>query len=198
MAPDPLLLFDSGNLALDLLNTLRFPRGEVVDDLRTPQDLLAWLAGRGPAGGPYLAGALRSPPAARVLLTEAQNLRGDVGRLLGALQARGVIAPHTLYGVNRVLAASREAATLHVEPGGARLVEVEVGESSLAALSPIARAAARLVIDVDADRVRRCASEECARWFVDTSKGGRRRWCSMATCGNRAKAAKHRARVERS
>ncbi|HIC14689.1 MAG TPA: CGNR zinc finger domain-containing protein, partial [Gemmatimonadetes bacterium] len=40
-------------------------------------------------------------------------------------------------------------------------------------------------------RIRQCASEDCIYWFLDTSKSGRRRWCSMARCGNRAKVAKH-------
>jgi predicted RNA-binding Zn ribbon-like protein len=32
--------------------------------------------------------------------------------------------------------------------------------------------------------------------FLDVSKSGRRRWCDMATCGNRAKASAHHARVK--
>lgn len=41
------------------------------------------------------------------------------------------------------------------------------------------------------DRVRSCEHEACVLWFLDTSKGGRRRWCSMDRCGNRAKAQRH-------
>lgn len=41
------------------------------------------------------------------------------------------------------------------------------------------------------DRVRCCEHEACVLWFLDTSKGGRRRWCSMDRCGNRAKAQRH-------
>lgn len=40
-------------------------------------------------------------------------------------------------------------------------------------------------------RVRSCAHDDCVLWFLDTSKSGRRRWCSMETCGNRAKAKRH-------
>lgn len=43
-------------------------------------------------------------------------------------------------------------------------------------------------------RIRRCAHPECILFFYDTSKNGTRRWHSMATCGNRAKAARHQAR----
>ena len=45
------------------------------------------------------------------------------------------------------------------------------------------------------DRIRRCAGEQCVLHFFDTSQNGRRRWCSMATCGNRNKASRHYART---
>lgn len=41
------------------------------------------------------------------------------------------------------------------------------------------------------DRIRQCEHERCVLWFLDTSRNGTRRWCSMASCGNRAKAARH-------
>lgn len=44
------------------------------------------------------------------------------------------------------------------------------------------------------ERIRRCAHPDCVLHFFDTSKNGTRRWCSMAGCGNRAKAARHHAR----
>jgi predicted RNA-binding Zn ribbon-like protein len=47
---------------------------------------------------------------------------------------------------------------------------------------------------VTGDRVRGCEHEECVLFFVDTSKGGKRRWCSMESCGNRKKAAEFYAR----
>jgi predicted RNA-binding Zn ribbon-like protein len=45
-----------------------------------------------------------------------------------------------------------------------------------------------------ADRIRQCEGPPCAVLFVDTSRKGQRRWCSMSACGNRAKAAGFRAR----
>lgn len=187
-----LFLFEAGNLALDLVNTARVQDGEAVDDLCAPGDLLAWLDGTGLLRPPGWADPLRAPPLARTLLLEAQRLRTDAGCLLEAHRSGEAVAPHVLYGINRVLEASRASACLRIESGDAWLVESEVGEGPLAVLAPIARAAAELVIDTDPARIRRCASERCGRWFVDTSRGGRRKWCSMATCGNRAKAARHR------
>jgi len=44
------------------------------------------------------------------------------------------------------------------------------------------------------DRVRICANDTCRWIFYDESRSGRRRWCDMVTCGNRAKARRHRER----
>jgi predicted RNA-binding Zn ribbon-like protein len=41
------------------------------------------------------------------------------------------------------------------------------------------------------DRIRRCANDQCVLHFYDASRGGKRQWCSMAACGNRAKARRH-------
>ena len=46
------------------------------------------------------------------------------------------------------------------------------------------------------ERIRICDNDRCRWVFYDTSRTGRRRWCDMATCGNRAKAARHRARAK--
>ena len=56
---------------------------------------------------------------------------------------------------------------------------------------PVAEAAAHLLVDGDRTRIRQCHADDCRWWFEDTSKNGRRKWCSMARCGNRAKVAAH-------
>ena len=62
-------------------------------------------------------------------------------------------------------------------------------------LLPIAEAMGDLLCNVDFASVRKCESPACTLWFRDVSKNHTRRWCSMAICGNRAKAAAHRAKV---
>lgn len=196
-SPEHVFRVDSGSPALDLLNTLDFEGEARVDRIHAPADLLAWLdaTGLGHAPGP-MSPALRSPPGARILLGEARSLRDDLGALFEAHRAGARVPPHLLYGLNRVLEAGPTSARVRIEADGIRLEGQEAGEGPLAVLAPVARDAARLLTEVDPDRIRRCAAEDCRRWFIDTSKGGRRRWCSMATCGNRAKAARHRRRVE--
>ena len=60
---------------------------------------------------------------------------------------------------------------------------------------PVVESAADALIAGELARVRRCADVRCMRVFYDTTKNGRRRWCDMSTCGNRAKAARHREKV---
>jgi len=195
--PEHTFRLGSGNLALDFVNTLGRAAGpESPDAIGTPSDLLAFLdaTGLGASPGPMIP-ALRLPPGARILLTEARRLRSDLVVLFAALSAGGRIPSHVLHGLNRVLEAGPTSDVLSIEEEGAVLRRVQAGEGPLAVLAPIARDAVRLATGQDPDRIRRCDSEACGRWFVDTSKGGRRRWCSMATCGNRAKAARHRSRT---
>jgi predicted RNA-binding Zn ribbon-like protein len=61
-------------------------------------------------------------------------------------------------------------------------------------VAPLAAAAADLFATGDRDLVRHCEGEDCTMWFYDRTKSHRRRWCSMAVCGNREKARAHRQR----
>ena len=63
----------------------------------------------------------------------------------------------------------------------------------------LARLADPIVLELTSgqpERIRQCDSDTCRWFFYDTSRTQRRRWCDMATCGNRAKAARHRARAK--
>lgn len=66
--------------------------------------------------------------------------------------------------------------------------------NATAALLPVAEALARLLAEADFGLVRKCECEDCTLMFHDRTKSHRRRWCSMALCGNRMKVAAYRAR----
>jgi len=96
--------------------------------------------------------------------------------------------------LNRVLQ-HRELIELVPSRAGARLDHRHVGDPVDDALARLAEVLAREVGTDDTSRLRICANETCRWAFRDSSPTGRRRWCDMASCGNRAKAARHRARV---
>ena len=78
-----------------------------------------------------------------------------------------------------------------LRPDGATTL---VAPTAAAALSTLARDAADLFGGPLARRIRVCAAEDCGLLLVDTSRPGRRRWCSMEHCGNRTKVRTHRSR----
>jgi predicted RNA-binding Zn ribbon-like protein len=78
--------------------------------------------------------------------------------------------------------------------GAPALLPGEPADPARHALGRLARDAAAMLGTDERDRVRICAGERCSARFYDRSRAGRRRWCSMAACGNVAKARRHRAR----
>jgi len=69
--------------------------------------------------------------------------------------------------------------------------------TAAALVASVARDAVDLLGGPLADRIRECSAGDCALLFLDTSRAGQRRWCSMAACGARAKMAAYRARHPR-
>jgi predicted RNA-binding Zn ribbon-like protein len=181
-----------GSLALEFLHTLRRTRrGTVVDLVGTPEALLGWLV----AHGSERRGATPLPPPdARLLVQEAHHLRRDVELLVATYARSGSVNAEAAFGINRILRACPRVRQLVTEADRPVLVERTATAEPVAMLGGIAEAAARLVTTVERARIRPCASPSCGTWFVDTSKGGRRKWCSMAGCGNRQKASVHRSK----
>jgi predicted RNA-binding Zn ribbon-like protein len=184
------LLEPTGDLALDLVNTIVPGREGPVDLLSGPAAVEAWLH----AVGLGEVDTALTLPARKRILDEARRLRSDVARLLDA-RSRGQSLPEdALFALDRVLAAGRRTTRLTMTDGSPRLTETDEALSPVGVLTPAARAAARLLTEADPERLRSCGAPDCVRWFLDSSRGGRRRWCSMTTCGNRAKAARYRRR----
>ena len=203
MNQDSHFVFDGGTLALDLLNTWRFNADQPLDLLQSPEDLVIWLAAAGLPDGAYCAELSSSPPNRRILLGEALWLRRDILLIVQSLIAGELPPPYTVDALNRILTESGTSFrldSLTIPPEGDQEERMEgqlvlnVHEhisSVLGVLQPIALSTARIVTEANPTRIRQCASSNCMYWFLDTSKSGRRRWCSMSRCGNRAKVAKH-------
>ena len=203
MNQDSHFVFDGGTLALDLLNTWRFNADQPLDLLQSPEDLVIWLASAGLPDGAYCAELSSSPPNRRILLDEALWLRRDILLIVQSLVAGELPPPYTVDALNRILTESGTSFrldSLTIPPEGDQEERMEgqlvlnVHEhisSVLGVLQPIALSTARIVTEANPTRIRQCASSNCMYWFLDTSKSGRRRWCSMSRCGNRAKVAKH-------
>jgi predicted RNA-binding Zn ribbon-like protein len=172
----------SGRLCLDFMRTLRL-RGtdEETEELGTPEALAAWVAQL----GPYPAGTAVPAPAPDVL-RRAHAVREAVYALLTAARTPAGPAscpPGERDVLNRAAAGPPPTPVLEADGSLAFTAEDPVG----AVLAGIARDALTLATSPALERVRPCAGPHCGAWFLDTSRPGRRRWCSMETCGNQAK-----------
>src|SRR5690606_34079654 len=174
--------------ALDLLNTEARRQGGIVDYWTSDEDVLRWLERQGVAPPPE--GKRRKSPAG--LLTQARELRA-VARTLVMARKQGKAA--TTGGLNAYLHAHVSAPHLHVDGKGGFTLEREPRGDALATLlGPLAESVARLLVEGDFDMVRKCEHPDCVLWFYDRTRSHKRRWCSMAACGNRYKAARFRER----
>jgi predicted RNA-binding Zn ribbon-like protein len=93
--------------------------------------------------------------------------------------------------VNQALASGAGASRLVRQDNGWRLGLVPGPAGPLRVLAPIAGAVADLAASGRSVEIRKCANPRCLLYFRDRSRTRRRRWCSMAVCGNRMKVAAH-------
>lgn len=200
MSDRPQPFFVGEHLALDFLNSVATPVDVPVEWLRDGRDLIDWLERAG-AIGTDAAARFRASGDQRALDRVAERarefrdwLRGFVTRYAG--KALTPAAAKGLDPLNDLLAADTSYPL--VEAGNReqpiRLRKIRRWESPAELLHPIAEAAADLICNADFRLIRACGGHACTLLFLDRTKSHARRWCSMAVCGNRAKAAAHRAR----
>jgi predicted RNA-binding Zn ribbon-like protein len=159
-------------LALDLLNT-RWLDGDVERDLLDgTDDLGSWLTSHGfdgPADEATLAALRRTRAAlADVIDHDGPDARRELNAILGHGRFR------------RELGADGPVTAAEADPSWLPAWSAAAGYLQLVEQAP--------------DRIRHCAHPRCVLHFFDTSRNGTRRWCSMATCGNRIKASRHHER----
>ncbi|WP_432027024.1 CGNR zinc finger domain-containing protein [Streptomyces sp. 1222.5] len=162
-------------LALDLLNTRWNKEGATQDLLAGPDGLAVWLASNGLAG---------NHPADTAVLDHLREAREALRAAVAGPAEQAAPLVDAVLGHGRIRA--------RLTAGG----PAEEPEFADPSWGP-AWLAARNYLDLltrAPDRIRVCAGGGCVLHFFDTSRNGTRRWCSMAACGNRAKASRHYAR----
>ena len=211
-APEP-FTFVAGRLWLDFVNTddaartrASERRGERLDALDAFDRFIRWLVAAGVLDGERAVALLRratqQPTGASAALYEARRMRN----VLRALAEKGdrsgqpadPVTQLAITEINRIL--GRSTGSRRVEPrsdGGFSRSFVTAGDVFAALLAPIIETAADALVTGELLRVHKCAHASCGRVFHDGSRNGKRRWCDMATCGNRAKAARHRRKSKR-
>jgi predicted RNA-binding Zn ribbon-like protein len=176
--------FLGGRPCLDLTATVGERWRRQAERLRTPQGLARWLVAAGLAGQP--------PVASRQDLAHARTLGEAIYQTIKRRITGQPPGPGHLAIINNW--AGQPPPRTWLEADGGQLRARRDAATVAAMLAGVARDAVDLLGGPLADRIRECDAPDCALLFVDTSRAGRRRWCSMATCGARAKMTAYRAR----
>ncbi|USV98525.1 ABATE domain-containing protein [Pseudomonas pergaminensis] len=182
---EPYVLADDP--VLDMLNTLANIDGVPCDFWQADADVAAWLTRVEWVEQDSIPGF---EPGA--LLSAARELREVIRDLVAARKAQQPGNPAALNAFLRKAVSHPQLVWPATE--APRLERQRKQQTAEQFLAPIAEAAATLVVEGDFNLIRRCEHPECILWFYDRTKAHKRRWCSMALCGNRHKVAEFRKR----
>lgn len=188
-------LFVGNHPALDFLNTRPVQDGEAMELLPDFSALLRWFQAAGLLPAQDAARLRRRwgrSARARRTLEAVRSLRERLRRELFAWERGRALRTSTVVELNGLMAAHPMLTRLRTGEGAAAMELRFEARRPEDLFAPLVYSASSLFAGVDRKRVRRCA--RCILHFHDTSKKGRRRWCSMRLCGNRAKVAAYAAR----
>jgi predicted RNA-binding Zn ribbon-like protein len=171
------------DLCLEFANT-RYWRGQETptETLNSAEDLSAWTAANV---------AKEARPLPRREFERAVEARETIWRVFDATARGKAPAAADIEAMNSLLATSPARTTLRRERSGFSWDVDMRGSTALGPLAPVLWSAGDLLTGNKLDKVKRCANPECGWLFLDDSRAGKRRWCSMSACGNRAKARRH-------
>lgn len=180
-----------GRPAMDFANTLRERWRRQVETLVTVDDLAGWLR-----AAELLPADWAGPPIPDKVLRQARELREAIDVCVRTSLAGEALDPAAVTTIDDwlVFAGARPQLTVGAD-GHAVLGERPAADSPRRALGTIALDAATMLgTPAQVARIRICAADDCSARFYDRSPAGKRRWCSMQSCGNAAKVRAHRAR----
>ncbi|WP_328327204.1 CGNR zinc finger domain-containing protein [Kribbella sp. NBC_00382] len=172
--------FVGGRVTLNFVSTLGKRSTEKLERLRTPEDLAHWVE---------LAG-LGSISTDEADLKAARVLREALYTLTMATLNRGPLRRADVNLVNEWAARETPAPALAIGRTQVRATPLRRRDPQPTAsevLAALARDGIELLSGPDAGSIRECEDPGCTLLFVDTSRSHRRRWCSMNSCGARAK-----------
>lgn len=203
LRPDPIFVADAKGI--DFLNSIATPVDVPVEWLGSGDDLLRWLKRADLVPANILNGFRSSamPGELDGVAAQARSLREWFREFVDTHKGKPLkpSALQQLQPLNRILERDESFGQIVVsdeEGDGSQAlkwIERRRWRSPESLLLPIAREIAHVICDEDFSLLRACEGHACTLMFVDRTKSHRRRWCSMAVCGNRAKQAALRERL---
>lgn len=129
------------------------------------------------------------PSEANQTLVQAVQLRETIYRIFRSYTSGAQTDPEDLKIFNKAI--HHYYQSIHLVPGENDFsMYFGIPEDAFDSMVPpiVQSAVDILTSEKELNRVKRCEGDPCGWLFFDTSRNRSRRWCSMADCGNRAKA----------
>ena len=186
----------------DFLNTDDTENGFPLEKLPSLDVALGWFVDRGVIHGEgadrLRVQATADPVFAARDLARIHAVRSALREVADAIVEQRPPLPGALDTVNRALHARQVIELVPSSDGCVAVDHRHVGDPIDDALARLADPLVNELVSGRPERIKICDNDRCRWVFYDTSRTSRRRWCDMSTCGNRAKAARHRARSKSS
>jgi predicted RNA-binding Zn ribbon-like protein len=182
-------LFVGNQLALDFLNTRPVQNGEPQELLGDFKALLRWFRAAELVSSREFTNLQQWDGSSRAqrTLEEIRGLREELRKEILNWEAGGKLHHATIEKLNSLLATHPMLAKMVETNTGTQVDQYFEAQQPEDVFAPLAYGAAKLFAEAERTRVRKCGN--CVLHFLDTSKKGTRRWCSMQLCGNRLKVA---------
>jgi predicted RNA-binding Zn ribbon-like protein len=176
-----------GRLSVDFVNAMR-PNAELSwEQLIQFLELTSIISAE--RGTQLLSLPQSDLQAAEALLLKARRLGFALRKAFAAMLRKQKITGEWIEPVNEILRITEGHDEL-LGQDGAWKIEFVAREGGLDwLLAAVARSGAEIIAEGARARLRLCANPHCGLFFYDNSRTRRRRWCSMAVCGNRSKVA---------
>jgi predicted RNA-binding Zn ribbon-like protein len=190
-------LFVGNHLALDFLNTRPVLADGPKELLPDMDALVRWLVASGVLprhNGKTLARKWRDMPQAPLFLRELLKFRERLRAIVVRQEAGFSVSTAFIAELNSLLKQHPNVIALQRKGEKLDLDAAFEPEKPNDVWAPIATAVAELLSNVPPARLRKC--EACVVHFLDTSKKGSRRWCSMNICGNKIKVSAYQQRKQ--
>lgn len=180
-------LFVGDNLFLDFVNTKIQRNGKPFDLLENFKDFLAWSVAVGLINKTQAENFLSDKGQVKQF-AEIIDFRDLLGEIAETILAEKTINQKFIEDINEKLKLQNGWIEIKNDKKGFRKILRKRYENPVQILSNIAESVADFLAENNLDNLRKCESENCILYFYDTTKNHSRRWCSMKSCGNRAKA----------
>ena len=177
----------------DLINTLVLSEDGLRDELATPHDAVVFLAERG-VGHHEALGAQAERDGPDRWLARVREARGAMREVWDATVEHRMPGGDALDTLNAILDRSPRIELRAGLTGVAVAHRHPEQDPTGEALARVAMPLVEAIADHATDRFRICSNDTCRWVFEDESRAGRRRWCDMSSCGNRAKVRRYRER----